>query len=410
MFKLPQKLNLFKSKKVTYPFFTIDIGSNAVKSAAFDLDEERPNTLKLVGISKEMLEPNSVRAGNIVETSKVIESVDNALFKTVEGIDFEVSNAIFGISGDLCLCQITTVRINRGHNQEISQKEVDEINSKIIESAFAQAQNKLLKTTGVSEVELELITSSTIYAKVDDNKVNDLAGNSGYKIEQAFFTAFAPTHHLKKIQEIANALKLNIIAVAPNMYALVQSLRTSFEDNVFDGVIMDIGSDKTDVGIVFGGGIIDTMTLNIGGEQFTNRLSEDTGITQLEAETKKHDYTFGNLQDNDHIRTENILNEVAGIWLDGIEILFSEFNGVKTFPTDVYITGGGSKLPLITEALDTNPWTKAIPFREPPEYKKISTKVFGFIHDVTGDSDQGEFVIPTALSVIYLEMNKFEND
>ncbi len=78
MVKLPFSLNLksLRKKAQKDTFFTIDVGSNSVKCLAFKLDGETPNTLRLIGAGRELLEPQSVRAGNIIELDAVAEAVE----------------------------------------------------------------------------------------------------------------------------------------------------------------------------------------------------------------------------------------------------------------------------------------------------------------------------------------------
>ncbi len=406
MVKLPGKLNLkrFKSRAPKNTFFTIDIGSNSVKVLVFKREVDKPNEVTLLGIAKEYLESQHVRAGNIVEVEKVAESIDTAIFKATEGIEESINDVIFGIGGDLCICNVTTAKINRGSKAEISEKEADNIHAKVSEAAYIQAQKRLLRNTGNTSNNLELITSSIVYSKIDGEHATHLTGKTGQKIEVAYFTAFAPRYHLETLQEIAALLKLNILAITSNMYALGQALKISSKNDKLDVVLIDIGADTTEVGVIFGGGIVETKTLNIGGNQFTSKLATDTGLARFDAEKKKLDSTFGNLPDSELIKIESVLTEVTGIWLSGMELLFSEFTGVKTFPTDICLVGGSSKLPVILEGLQTKPWTKSIPFREPPEFSKITANDFKFVHDVTGESDQAEYIVPAALSAIYLEL------
>jgi cell division ATPase FtsA len=412
MWKLPFNLNLggLKKSNPKDTFFTIDIGSNSVKALTFKLDKEQ-SILQLVGTGIEHLEPNVVRAGNIIEVETgVVPALDSALFSATEGLDEEITDAIFGVGADLCTCLMTSVRINRGTTEPISKKELDNINSKILESSYTRAQDKVTKSTGNLEPDIEMISKSVVYAKLDDKFRNQLEGQTAQKIELAIFTAYVPAYHLKALQNIAKLLKLNILAIVPNMYALGQMLKLANKNNRMDSIIIDIGSDTTEVGIMFGGGMVTTKVLSLGGNQFTRHLSDYTGLSISEANNKKHEYTFGNLPDDEIGRIESGLTEAGNLWLSGMEILFADFTGVKTFPTEIFLTGGGSKLPLVDELLENKPWTKSIPFREPPLFNKIGAKDLKHIYDTTGIADQEEFIVPMCLSVAFLEMRGLVND
>ncbi len=395
MVKLPFNLNL-GSKKLPGEFLAIDIGSKSIKVLAY---EHLPTgELKIVGIGSETTPPNSIRAGNIIEVESVAEALDDAIFQATDRLENDVNSAIFGVGGAQCTCLTTTVKVTRGTTAEITQKELNNINQKIIIAAYESAYETLARSAGDTETELKPITTYTIYSVLDGKLTPNLLGQTGSKLEIATFTAFAPNYHLAALQKICSLLKLNNLAIASNMYALTKSL------NLQDAVVIDIGGDTTDVGVVFGGGVVASKVLNIGGMHFTRQLSNATGLTINDAEQKKLDFSLGSLQDNHTLLVENCLADVSKIWLNGLSLLFAEFDGVKTFASDLFLLGGASKLQLIMQGLENEPWTKAIPFKEPPTFSKISLDNMKHLHDATGNANQPEFVNALALAVIYKEM------
>ena len=260
------------------------------------------------------------------------------------------------------------------------------------------------KKTGDLETTLELITTSIVYTKLDETEHHSLEGLTGRTIEMAIFNVFTPKYFLKTLEDLASMLNLNILAITSYLYDIGESLKRTKKNTKLDCVIVDIGSDTTDVAVLFGGGIVTSNTLNMGGRQFTRHLSNKTGLNFAEAEKKKYDYTFAKLDEKSSEELEIYLEEVTNFWLSGMELLFNNFEGIKTFSSDIYLTGGGSKLPLVTEFLRERPWTKSIPFKEPPIFTKLTAKDIAYVLDTTGEADKEEFIIPLALSSIYLEL------
>jgi hypothetical protein len=97
------------------------------------------------------------------------------------------------------------------------------------------------------------------------------------------------------------------------------------------------------------------------------------------------------------------LEDVLTIWLSGVNLLFAEFSGIKTFASRIYLTGEGFEVPDIYEMLVTEPWTKSIPFREPPEFSKISLSELPLISDLSGKASSLEWTMPASLSILFLE-------
>ena len=92
-------------------------------------------------------------------------------------------------------------------------------------------------------------------------------------------------------------------------------------------------------------------------------------------------------------------------WLVGLEELFSDFNHVKVFPSDFYVLGGSSELPDITELLFEEPWTKSIPFKSLPEFKRIDFSSLKKLNKAQIERPS-EDLIPILVSIEYLEKRK----
>src|SRR5690349_21257925 len=88
-------------------FITATITSDAVKVLAFYKDN---NILKIIGSSRELLDPGKVRAGSIISTEEVAAALESAVAKATQELEQQIDNVIFGISGDLCLGLMTTIR------------------------------------------------------------------------------------------------------------------------------------------------------------------------------------------------------------------------------------------------------------------------------------------------------------
>ena len=101
---------------------------------------------------------------------------------------------------------------------------------------------------------------------------------------------------------------------------------------------------------------------------------------------------------------EACLRNVLEIWISGVELLFSDFDGVKTFPSKIYLIGGGSSLGDVLTLLEKEPWTRNIPFKEPPVFERVSVSDLSYISDLTGKTVGHDDVMPAALSEVYLEL------
>jgi len=396
MFKLP----FIIGKKNFDRFFAISLDSIIVRVLVFFHDGDQT---RITGFGKAPLQPGAMRAGNIIDGGEVIEAIREALDKASRELEYKVNNAIIGLSGDACLELTTTIKLDRGKKNKITEKEVSQIQDNLIEAAFMQAQNEHLRTTGDSSSNLEIVTSSNVYTRVDGKVVNEAAGKKGAIIESAIYNAFSTSNHLNMIKKIANKAGVKLLAVSPYIYSLAQSIKRSTLESS-DFVLMDIEGDTTDVGIVFGGGVVASKTLNVGFTQFIDGISENMGLTLIESGRVLETYCAGRLSESEEDIVKKCLEETLRIWMEGIELVFDEFSEVKTFPSKIHVTGKGSTIPDLLNHLKNKPWTKAIPFKDVPDIRKIEIADMQKVQDATGKIASTSWVPTTSLSEIYLEI------
>jgi cell division ATPase FtsA len=391
-----------KSTEEQNKFLTIDINSSNVKCVAFYKEDSQ---LKIIGSGAQNLESGSVRAGNIVDLQNTLDATVAAADQATRNLEERLNNAIFGVTGDLCVGLTTTIRSKRKNTEPISKKELQSLYEKIKEATYIQAQNEYLQMMGNSDTELEIITSSTVFANLDKNEADTLEGKSGSLIETAVFSAFTPGYHLEALAELSKKTGLDILAVGSELYAITQFIKLASSDNV-DFVVIDVSSDTTNVAVVFGGGIVATKSLNVGRFHFIEGISNKMGLTISEAERMLNAYIGGNLAQSESSIVQGSLEDSLDIWLEGLELLFGEFSGVKTFSSKIFITGEGADLPDLLTLAKEEPWTKGIPFKSPPDFRRINLMDLDKISDSTGRVSASGWIPTACLSIIYEEMEE----
>ncbi len=411
--KLPFLFNKIKAKR-KQNFLTLDVGTDYVKCLLFEVLPSSPSApvalpkLQVVGYGKQPLGYLYTRSGAIVDFDGVKQAASMAISQACAGRK-NVRDVIIGLSGEMSKGLVTTVRLTRADEAEkITQKELSEITARIEESAFLEASKEVAAMTGNPDLEIDLVNSAIAATRLDGLYVEDVLGLTGKKMEIALFTAFSPSFHMKIIQKLAVSLRLNILTIASDMYSLNKSLSNSKAD--LNAIIMDIGGETTDVGIVFGSSLVATRTLSIGGRHITRAISETFGLSFVDAEEKKLRYALGTLYDFESQRIAECIKDVLELWLSGIEVLFSDFDGVKTFPSKILLVGGGSHLKDLLSLIEREPWTKNIPFKEPPTFERIKFSDIRDITDMTGKIQGQDDVVPAALSRVYLEMKGFSEN
>ena len=403
------KLPFFNKKKKPISdsptqFLTVDIGSDFVKAVLFEVvtDLSNKNSLKIIGFGKHYLDLRDVQAGVISNQDGVEEALISAINEALLNVTHEVRDVVFGVSGEMSIGFSTTVRVTREkQEEEINEKEVIKIKKRIEEVAFVQAQKEYARLKGLGSIDLELINSEITNFKVDGFYVTEPLGFKGKIVEVTLFTAFAPLNHLNLIQTLASRIGLNLLTVSSNMYALVKNL-TGAEPTEFDGIIVDMGGDSTDASVAFSGGILATRTISVGGRAFTRKIASNLDLSFSDSEGKKVAYSEGKLDEVELSKVGSIIDETAESWLGALEVTLLDIDGVKTFPSRLYLTGGASYMVGLDELLEEEEWRKRLPIKQHLKVKRIGLEDFLLINNPQDFIKHKEIVVPSSLGVIGL--------
>lgn len=326
--------NLFKkTSKKPDSFIALDFGTTSTKALIFSLNEPVQLLGQGQGTPAEALEQAATQAG------------------------VKPTRAVVGLGGENVWCLTTTVRFNRPSPEtEISSKEVEKLNEQVFRTALMQATPQMSQFLGDPELDLQLIDSDILFYKIDGQIIDSALGQKGKVLECSIFTGYTPTAHLRWLTETLKSLDLNLWAVSSLLSIFVKTLAGNSPLD-YNAIVIDIGGKVTDIAVVFGGGIWGSRPLSLGGECFTKAISN---------EEKKIAYATHQLRDEEAQNIKEALKPALELWLAGVETALSDFEGIKTFPNRIILTGDGARLEDVREKLSTYPLTRTLPFASPP--------------------------------------------
>ncbi|NMB70486.1 hypothetical protein GYA27_04840 [candidate division WWE3 bacterium] len=399
---------LSKSKDSDNRFLIMDISSTEVKCLALYLDE-KDSSVKIIGSGQRALDAGTAKSGFVLDQENISLAIREVVEQACQNSEEEMDKVIICAPSDLCSGLMTTVRAKRKRDKPVDKKELEQLYEKLREAATIQAQKDYLDNTGDNETELESIMETTVYAKVDNQMVKEVENVSAGVLEMAIFNAFAPSAYLNNIQSSIKKSGLQLLTIVPVQYGIVRTILNS-DPNLNDFVLIDISNDNTGAAVVFGKGIISTRYLGIGMQQIIEGVTERMGLTYREADRLLKSYVKGQLTPTEGNIIRESLKDVLEIWISGLEILFTEYSGVKTFPSKIYLTGLGAELPELWNSITNEPWTKSVPFKEPPVYKKLTFMDITKIADSTGKVSSAEWLPLATLATAFMEMKGIDND
>jgi cell division protein FtsA len=383
---------------------SLDIGTEVVKALVFKVDKETGNGVVL-GVGRARQGLGDMHSGAVSDITGVISNCRRAIeiAKNMAGVK-KAEKAVVGIAGELVKGTTTTVHYERIKPEiRIDLPELKNIVQKVQWKAFDRIRQQLAWETGHSEIEVKLINAVIVDVRIDGYKITNPVGFQGRDVSIAIFNAYAPMVHLGALQTIADELKLQLINIAAEPYAVAKSMGVE-EISDFSAVFVDIGGGTTDIAIVRNGGLEGTKMFALGGRAFTKRLSRDLGMNFEEAELLKIRYAEGRLSPDVSAKIEKILEDDCNVWVSGVELSLAEFAEADLLPHRFFLCGGGSGLPGVKKALLSPQWRKNMPFAKNIEVSFLQPKDVVNIHDKTGALKDPQDITPMGLANLALDL------
>ncbi|MFC1721322.1 cell division FtsA domain-containing protein [Patescibacteria group bacterium] len=391
-----------KKKKIDNYALALDIGTAVIKALIVKVDF-RSGKGEIVGVGKVSQRLGDMHSGAVSNIEGVVATADKAITKATEMAKVDPRQAVLGIAGELVKGAKTTVHYERlKPDTKISITELREIVDQVQKRAFTKVRKQLAWETGHSEIDVKLINAAVVDVHIDGYRVTNPLGFQGKDVSIGIFNAYAPLVHLGALQSIAADLRLDLLSITAEPYAVARAVSEDTDD--FGAIFIDIGGGTTDIAVVHKGGVEGTKMLAIGGRTFTKRLVNDVGKSYDEAEKIKLRYSANRLSPEGMLKIKEALGSDIRVWLSGVELALSEFKNVDLLPSRIMLCGGGSLLPGIKESLLAPKWTDSLPFAKQPSVAHLHPKDVKDIIDKTRSLKEPQDITPMALGSIAMEL------
>ncbi len=347
----------FKKTPRKKGIIALDIGTEVTKATLFTIEEKRNHSGEIIqkrAIIKGSAAINQSKKNqksSITDINRIIESAKEAIELASDQAKISPQQLIMGVGGELVRGSTSTIAHKREDPEsKINITELRNIIHKIQWKAFAEVRKNLSEETGYSEIDIKLINSFIVEIRIDGYKVSNPLGFQGKEIKISIFNSFTPSGHHEALQVIAKKLKLSLIDIVSEPFALSRCL--NFNEEEISAIFIDIGGGGTDIAIAVNNSIIDTKMFGIGGRTFTKRLSVELNISFSEADQLKKAYVNEELEQKSKKIISRIIEEDVEIWLQGVVLTISEFKKINPLPSRILLSGGGSYLPEIKKCLN----------------------------------------------------------
>jgi len=293
-------------------FFALDIGTQAVKTLIFRKEKEK---IFISGISTVPFESSVL----FNSWNFQIDFIKQAILKAIKeaqvqaNLKEKIEFVFLGLPPNIIKSSISFQDFRR---KDIAGKIQRNEEKKILDEVLANSQReisqKIWKEFGILDKDIHFLDTKILEAKINGYEVPQLSGFPGQNIRFKVLNYFLPKNYLENIKKIFRDLNLKILRIIQPAYNLPIALKDSKERGFF----LDIGAKITQIIFLKEGKICLISEIPVGGEIFSQKLSETLGISWNEAEDLKIRYSK-------RLLTEETRRRIKEIFLPGIQFWFS---------------------------------------------------------------------------------------
>jgi cell division protein FtsA len=378
----------------------LDIGTENVKAL---IGKVNGQSVDIVGVGRSHQGLSDMQAGAVADIAAVTANCNKALAAAEEQAGVSARAVVIGIAGELVKGTTIEVRVTRKDGQKpLDVDEVERIIALVQERAFNKARAQITTELGGKDVDVQLVNSALVRMEIDGYEVTNPVSFKGKEVMVQLYTAFAPLIHIGALEQVAQQLDMDLLAVAAEPFAVARSIVGDSESST-SAILMDIGGGTTDIAVLQEGGVQGTKMFGIGGRAFTRSIERSMGVTFDEAEALKLGLAEGATPSTKKTLAVEAVAKTLSVWRSGVELALEEFDQLDHLPHTILLCGGGASLSMLVDELEQSNWYKSLPFSRKPAVQYINPSSVVDITDTTDSLHDHTFITAMGLLRVGLD-------
>jgi len=407
MFNLPfLKCN---SKIILNPkdnIVALDIGTELLKGVLFNVNKLGINISRVSRVEQQQ---HAMKSGIITNLDTVLANCRLTMSSLTDRLNPEEypKHIVMGIAGEYIQGVSIVVNYQREENfdDEVTEKEEERILAQIEGKIETSGKEDLGQRIGLVNEDIEILHLTRTGTEIGGMPVDSLVGYKGKDVKLNYYASFAPKTYVESLRSVARELELNVLGIVSQPFAVARAFAGS-SNRDFSAIFIDVGGGTTDIAIVEKGNVIETKMFAFGGRTFTKEISKILNLEYRVAEQRKIKYAKKDLNKELSREVQKIVYPVARLWMRTLKTAFSLCDDVSSFPTQIYLCGGGSLLPEIKEVMLEFPWKKSLPFAVVPKIEFFTPEKLDRITDSSKDLRNVFDITPASLAKFIYDINK----
>jgi hypothetical protein len=330
-------------------FIAIDIGSNtAIRSLRFEETETEATVIKKLHFELPFREEERALI------PLISEHLRRLIFQYLREIGHVPDGILIGLGNHFTFNEMAVARSER-HKPEMAvhERELQELLANFLETH----RTKILGEHGYTLAHL-----MPFRITIDGYPVETLTRETrGRVIEIALFATYADEAFWKVLYDLRSLLGGLELRFISDQAAVASALVAVL--GIHDALIIKIGARMSEVSLLGDNAIRYTGQFDSGGDDVTTALAKRMKIDRADAERMKQQWGLLQLPEATHIALNDALRAAAANWAEQlVKLLKSEEK--FSIPERVYLLGGGARLSVIRDALNSLPWFNELTFLE----------------------------------------------
>jgi len=295
-------------------FFGVDIGNHTIKIA--EVDRKSIDKAKLVDVASIETPVGVINSEDKVAKQKLSDKIK----ELVETSQIKTRKCVAALPEASIFTRLITV-------------------PKVEESKLEE----LIHWEARQYIPLPLSNVQKDYILIEERKVN------GKAMLQILLVA-APKVLVEKYSQIVKGAGLELLALETETIATARIIAFSGE-NTTPVMVLDFGSNGTDMSVVRRGSLIFSQSLGTGSDALTKAISNDFGLEMAQAEQYKIAYGLDSSQADGKIYKS--IEPIVQIIVDEVSRTLNFFRThlQDSIPEKILLVGDGAKLPGLSDYL-----------------------------------------------------------
>ena len=394
-------LKLSTSKKpfeVGENILALDIGTEWLKSVLFTIEDLGIDVKKVARVEQQQ---HAMKSGVIKNLDTVLENCRLAISELNDRLaqDQYPKNVVMGIAGEYIQGVSIVVNYQREENyeNEVTEKEEKKILMQIEDKIKDSGKEDLSQRVGLTSEDIEILHITQTGIEIGGMPVESLVGYKGKDVKLHFYASFAPKTYTEALKKVASELKMNPLGIVSEPFAVARAFAGS-KNREFSAIFIDIGGGTTDIAVVEKGNVVETKMFAFGGRTFTKEIAKTLSLDYRYAEQRKIKYSNRSLKKELARDIQKIMYPVAKLWMKTLKSAFLYCDDISSFPTQIYLCGGGALLPEIKEVMLEFPWKRHLPFPVVPKIEYFTPEKLDTVTDSSGNLKHVFDITPASLA------------